>query len=173
MIDDSKLPETCAILDRDDANSRVYARIPLEKLKHHSVALGGKDRIGYRSPKEYSESKKYAELLKSLQPGDAGDPKMLNPLHAQVVDGEYMVVAGNRRLCALNKLKEEGKLDSQCGIPCYVYTCDAKQACLIANADNQHRKSMTDSDLLNSIRHLSDLGCRTGDIENALAINKD
>lgn len=70
--------------------------------------------------------------------------------------GKYEVVAGSRRLAALNLLVAEGRLSEEHEVDCRVV--DAKEALELSLAENSGREAMHPADLVMAYRNLTDAG---------------
>lgn len=77
--------------------------------------------------------------------------------------GKYSVIAGRRRLQALQSLSKEGKLDAEFAIPCRVISKD-QAAAEISLAENIVRESMHPADEFTAFRELIDAGACIADI---------
>lgn len=102
----------------------------------------------------------FAELLASIR---------ANGLQQNLVvmkDGKrFQVVAGNRRLAALQQLQKEGHLDADYAVPCRVEeTLDAARIAEISLLENAVREDMHPADLFEAFRGLVDHGQSTADI---------
>src|ERR1017187_490012 len=71
--------------------------------------------------------------------------------------GTYAVVAGGRRLAALNSLAESGQIATDHAVSCSVIADDA-DATEISLAENTVREQMHPADQLDAFRDLSDKG---------------
>jgi ParB family chromosome partitioning protein len=77
--------------------------------------------------------------------------------------GKYAVVAGARRLAALNNLAEAGKVAADHTVPCQVIAADA-DAAEISLAENTVREQMHPADEFEAFRELIDRGTPVPDI---------
>lgn len=77
--------------------------------------------------------------------------------------GKFAVVAGGRRLQALQQLAEAGKISSDYAVPCQVVADDA-DATEISLAENAVREQMHPADEFEAFRNLSDKGLSAADI---------
>src|SRR3546814_265441 len=71
------------------------------------------------------------------------------------VDGVHEVIAGGRRLAALNALQAEGKLPPDCVVPCFIRTENAAELSL---AENIVRQAMHPADQFEAFAALIDAG---------------
>ena len=77
--------------------------------------------------------------------------------------GTYAVVAGGRRLQALQQLSESGRIEADYAVPCQVIADDA-DGTEISLAENAVREQMHPADQLDAFRDLSDKGMPAADI---------
>jgi ParB family chromosome partitioning protein len=77
--------------------------------------------------------------------------------------GKFAVVAGGRRLAALQLLADAGKIDPAYGVPCQVLGSDA-DAIEISLAENSVREAMHPADEFEAFRSLVDGGMSEADI---------
>lgn len=77
--------------------------------------------------------------------------------------GKFAVVAGGRRLQALQQLAESGKISSDYAVPCQVVADDA-DATEISLAENAVRENMHPADEFEAFRNLSDNGLSAADV---------
>jgi ParB family chromosome partitioning protein len=75
----------------------------------------------------------------------------------------YAVVAGGRRLMALQQLAESGRISADYAVPCQVVADDA-DAAEISLAENAVRESMHPADEFEAFRNLSDKGMPAADV---------
>src|ERR1035437_1747519 len=75
----------------------------------------------------------------------------------------YAVVAGGRRLAALQSLAESGRISADYAIPCHVIADDA-DATEISLAENAIREQMHPADQFEAFRDLIDKGIPADDI---------
>ncbi len=77
--------------------------------------------------------------------------------------GKFAVVAGGRRLLALQSLVETGKIDADYAVPCQLVADDA-DATEISLAENAIRENMHPADEFEAFRDLSDKGMPAADV---------
>src|ERR1039458_6018460 len=77
--------------------------------------------------------------------------------------GKFAVVAGGRRLQALQQLAESGKISADYAVPCQVVADDA-DATEISLAENAVRENMHPADEFEAFRDLSDKGMPAADV---------
>jgi len=77
--------------------------------------------------------------------------------------GKFAVVAGSRRLQALQQLVESGRIEADYAVPCQLVADDA-DATEISLAENAVRESMHPADEFEAFRNLSDKGMPAADV---------
>jgi ParB family chromosome partitioning protein len=77
--------------------------------------------------------------------------------------GKFAVVAGSRRLQALQQLAESGRIEADYAVPCQVVADDA-DATEISLAENAVRENMHPADEFEAFRNLSDKGMPAADV---------
>jgi ParB family transcriptional regulator, chromosome partitioning protein len=85
--------------------------------------------------------------------------------------GRYAVVAGRRRLLALQSLAENGKIPTTMPIPCHVLD-DAMDATEISLAENVQREAMHPADEFDAFKVLIESGMPPADVAARFGVSE-